>query len=137
MKLRIHNHLLFFYHKHIRKTYGICSRVKYSCNLHYLLFDIDMIAKLHNTNEDIPMQDVISYFRAQYPYSKKLWYSTPHGIHVIIFEKHSFKNAIRELVECPWVDLKWVAIGIKRGYWFLESHSKIVDDDLTYMMVER
>ena len=129
MKLRIHNHLLFFYHKHLRKTYGICSRVKHSCNLHYLLFDIDIPKKY--------LYDALSYFRAQYPNSKKSWYSTPHGIHVIVFEKHSFKNAIRELVECPWVDPKWVAIGIKRGYWFLESHSKIVDDDLTYMMVER
>ena len=93
------------------------------------------------------VQNVLSYFRAQYPNSKKLWYTTPHGIHVIVFEKHSFKNAIRELVECPFIDLKWVAIGIKRGYWFLESHSKVapkqfygwekLDKDLTYMMVER
>ena len=130
MKLRIHNHLLFFYHKHLRKTYGVCSRVRLSRDLHYLLFDIDI-------DKDTPVQYVISYFQAKYSYSKKVWYSTPHGIHVIIFEMHSFKNAIKELVECPWVDLKWVAIGIKRGYWFLESHSKVDSEDLTYMMVER
>jgi len=48
-------------------------------------------------------------------------YKTKNGFHAIVWKRYSFRDALKELVKTPFIDLRWVAIGIKRGYWFLET----------------
>lgn len=95
--------------------YGVSSKVVGSDN-HYLLFDIDTVDYV----------DFLLYFLKEhldrYPYIR---YNTPHGIHCIVLWGNSFVDTAKMLLEAPCVDKTWVAIGLKRGYWFLKPTIKL------------
>jgi len=129
MKLRIRNHLLLFYHYNIRKCVGISSKVKGSDDLHYLLFDID-------NPEDC--QKACEWVHHNYPSATIMYESSPNGgCHIFVFYKFSWRGLLNEMLYCPYIDLNWYALGIKRGYFFLETRHKLAYPDVTYMRVDR
>jgi len=126
-KLRFLNHLFFFYHYKVSEVYGISSQVKDLGDAHFLLFDID------NTDADISLE----WFYNTYKSYRKTFYITHNGFHAIVFKAQSFKNTIKEMLDCPYIDKTWVALGIRRGYFFLQTQIRIAYPNVTYMKVDR
>lgn len=129
---RIFNHLLFFRHKKCRSAFGISSKVKGSDVLHHVMFDIDFDDK--GSKKIMP---VIEWLFDRYHDFEIDWQITPHGMHIIIGKQLRFTACARELLECPFVDTAWVAMGLLRGYWFLETRVPVRFPHVTYMRVER
>jgi len=130
-KLKL-SHFPFFFQANfykLRKAYGMTSqtiRNKHGQVDHWLLFDLDN----HTPREFLAWME--HKFGAMCLYTI---YPTPHGYHAIIWQSYSFLEAAKILAECPLVDMKWVRIGFKRGYWFLENYSPIRGAD--YMVIQR
>jgi len=99
--------LFCFNLKKLRKAYGICSKVRGCNGYHYLLFDCD---------DKFNFDWFLDHFK-----EPMVCYKTAHGHHVIVFKKVWFSAVPSALLECPFIDNAFVSIGIKRGYWFLES----------------
>lgn len=108
--------------KRLRFAYGVTSNVPNS-GLHYLLFDCD-------TKPDF------DYFIQRYK-EPIVMYPSAHGWHVIVFQACSFSEAISKMAHCPFADKNHLAIGIKRGYWFLETYVPLFFKELKYMRIER
>lgn len=106
----------------LRKAYGVRS----TSNI--LLFDVD---------EQKTFFEAFHWFCKHYPLSLVIQYLTKHGYHVIVVSpfKRTFQQQATVLVNNPFVDMKWVSIGLKRGYWFLESDVPI--PQARYMEIER
>jgi hypothetical protein len=89
------------------------------------------------------MRLVWENLRMRFPNADLFLYETKHGFHAIVFVKLGFREAIKELVKTPYIDLGHVAIGINRGYWFLENLQCIPRNiwekhlDLQFMVIER
>jgi len=125
-------HFPFFFQANfykLRKAYGMTSqtiRNKHGQVNHWLLFDLD----------NCTPREFLSWMHHKFGnYVLYTSYPTPHGWHFIVWESHSFMETAKILVECPCIDQKWVKIGFKRGYWFLENR-KAIDAD-NYMVVQR
>jgi len=134
MKLKIGSHLFHFFFKHlkVKKVAGIASGRK----THFLLMDFD--------TKDIHIKNIVRLnLRHRFPHSALCYMETPNGFHVIVWRRFNFRDATRELVSTPYIDLNHVAIGIKRGYWFLETRFPAVPVKKTqlpwvrYMVIER
>ena len=126
MKLRIRNHLLFFYHYKTIQVYGISSKVKNS-DEHYLLFDVD---------DDV--NNAYLWLQDHYENLPHTEYPTHKGFHYIVFKPQSWTKTLKELMDCPYVDKTWIALAIRRGYLFLQTYVKVPHRaGLTYMRVER
>lgn len=135
-RFKLFGRVFVFYCFKVRYAYGVQSRVEGSEDLHYLLMDFD------EKNPRI-MSLVWENLRMRFPNSDIFLYETKHGFHAIVFAKFSFREAVKELVKTPYIDLNHVAIGISRGYWFLENPQCIPrkiwekHPDLQFMKIER
>ena len=110
--------------RRLRKAYGITSQVKNNNGMHYLLFDCDTVA-----------DDNFFYGKYREPI---ISYKTNKGCHYVVLKKVAFTECVKELLECPYIDRKYVTMGILRGYWFLENHSPLFYPDLfNFMRIER
>lgn len=126
MKFAINTPLfsLFFFLKKKRWVYGISSKIKGSL-YHYLFFDVD--------DKD---SRFVEWFKKWYGKREHLIYETPHGFHAIVFQAYTKKEALKYMLQCPFVDISWVLIGWKRGYWFLHNHVPCNLPKATYMRVQ-
>lgn len=106
----------------VKKVHGIRSTPN------ILLFDVD---------EQKTFFEAFHWFCKHYPLSLVMQYATRHGYRVIVVSpfKRTFQQQATVLVNNPFVDMKWVSIGLKRGYWFLESDVPI--PQARYMEIER
>ncbi|RLI42940.1 hypothetical protein DRO69_09845 [Candidatus Bathyarchaeota archaeon] len=113
-----------------RESYGICSIVKDEPSKHHLLLDVDCKS-----------QDFLDYLKENYPNVPKIVYSTKNGYHGIIDLHLSLREVSKHIIRCPFTDINWFALGLKRGYWYLEykTHPVFLFNipDLTFMRVER
>jgi len=107
--------------------YGITSRVPGVPNYHWFLADLDTQCKRCLVEfEDWLYGKLRSY--------QIIKYATKTGYHYIVFYALSFRQMIVLLADAPYVDEKWLRIGVKRGYWFLETHRQLPDNlPLEYM----
>ena len=94
---------------------------------HYLLFDVDENVKGCDT--------ALTWFKEKY--GKIIWYPTHNGIHVIVLKPQAWVDTLKEMMDCPYVDLTWVALGIRRGYFFLQTYRNVSFPNATYMVVDR
>lgn len=136
VRFKVGRWVLAFYGFKVRKAYGIKS----GTHSHYLLMDFDAEDGL---SKEGLMEHVWSNLRQRFPHDDVYMYPTKHGFHAIVFRKFPLKHAIVEMVKTPYIDLKHVAIGIMRGYWFLETPLGIPEpyfqrhQDLEFMVIER
>lgn len=131
MHIRLGNYTLFFSVFHSRKTYGICSRTRNDQELHYLLFDVD---------DPLCVPMARRYFHDRYYMEGYRCYSygtVSGGLHTIVLKAQDIYETAIEMLQCPFVDSAHVGIGLKRGYWFLNTYQRISDSHLTYMRIER
>lgn len=101
----------------VRDAYGLCSGKNSKLGRgrsHFLLMDFDL-------DNPILFNTVKWNLRARFPTTKITIYKTRGGFHAIVWKRFSFRKAVIELIKTPFIDLNHVAIGIKRGYWFLET----------------
>ncbi|MEM3423720.1 MAG: hypothetical protein QXE51_04070 [Nitrososphaeria archaeon] len=107
-----------------RNAYGIISRTKKGRN-HFLILDFD------GKKPDLRKIPKVEYF-----------YKTKHGWHVITSQVVSFRKFVKLALDLG-ADPKWVGIGLKRGYWFIEIKDKNVlrkllrDGRYRFMRIER
>jgi len=132
IRFKLFNRVFALYWFKVRKAYGIKS----GSSDHYLLMDFD--------SKDPKIMDMVWWnLRQRFPNADLYMYETKHGFHAIVFKRFSFRRAIEELVRTPYIDLNHVAIGIQRGYWFLENPQCIPyklyakHPDLEFMFIER
>jgi len=121
----------------MRYAYGISSIVPDTrqnnifhnprMQLHYPMFDCDDQDKARDFEDYISATAEAAY----------ILYPSKHGVHAIIFSPMPFQEVVSTLLACPYVDPSYVAIGIKRGYWFLENHVPVESKRVTYMRIER
>lgn len=136
VRFKVGRWVLAFYGFKVRKAYGVESRVKGQSDLHHLLMDFD-------TKDNRIMRLVWENLRRRFPNADLFMYETAHGFHAIVFVHLGFREAIQELVRTPYIDLQHVAIGVNRGYWFLENPQCIPNaivkrhQDLAFMVIER
>lgn len=122
LRFRLANLLFFFDCFKVRWAYGVSSFTKDDRKLHWLLFDID---------DKTRFAEVMRHYK-QY---NRYFYPTPNGYHVIVLKPCSLIEAARELL--LYSDPVHVAIGLRRGYWFLETHRIVLNRKLCYMRIER
>jgi len=127
LRLRLGNTILEIRAKRLREAIGIASFNRFDRNLHHALFDID-----GGTKQLMEALDYINLFYEEWSVHK-----TPNGFHVVTYDKPtSFLDCANILMNCPNIDFTYVIVGLKRGYWFLETRDKIVGP-FTYMKIER
>jgi hypothetical protein len=116
----------------VRQAYGIKSGTQE----HLLLMDFD---ENDNDIKNYVQNEVWSNLRQRFPKAKIIMYDTENGFHVIVFKRFPFREALIELVKTPYIDLNHVCIGVKRGYWFLETKLPIplIDKNVEFMKIER
>jgi len=119
-------HLPPFLFVKTRDAYGVKSVIPRTNGIHWLLFDCD------NVSFEVSFRWAIAHYR-----NPVVAYPTPHGSHVIVFKPSTFNEAIGELLGNPYADINHVRIGIKRGYWFLETYIPITQKQVQYMRIER
>jgi hypothetical protein len=117
---RVHNTLFSLVITNAKPCVGVSSFVPTQDNfrkqlsaelrLHYPLIDAD-----GTTQEDL------SNFLYACELTPFLCYSTQHGSHAIILNEMSFQQTVQTLLACPYSDRVHIAMGIKRGYWFLDT----------------
>jgi len=90
----------------IRKAIGLTSFVPNNPQKHWLLCDWD----------EKPHKGWINHC--------DIFYKTPHGYHGIKFSPHTLTETAQILLEWE-CDINHVALGLKRGYWFLENWKPI------------
>lgn len=135
-RFKILGRVVAFYCFKVRKAYG----VKSGSHGHYLLMDFDVSDALDKQGI---MEYVWNNLQGRFPHVDKLMYETKNGFHAIVFQRFPFKQAIIEMVKTPYIDLSHVAIGINRGYWFLETKNGIPErfhtlhPDIEFMVIER
>jgi len=137
-KLSFKGHHLFFslYFGFHRPSYGVSSIVKGSGYLHHYLLDCDC-----------KNPDFLVWVKNNFNGITKVIYETENGYHLLCDIHLSFRDMAKEIIKSPFVDINWFALGLKRGYWFLEfkpKNGKLVSalnlknfNDLTFMRVER
>lgn len=121
MRLRLKNKSfslsLTFFRK--REVVGVNSKVPFAVKKgesreHYHLFDID----------DALSPEFVDFWKREamgdYPHYS---YRSPRGVHIISFRRGAFPEVVERILRNPTTDQKWVGIGVKRGYFFLESYS--------------
>ena len=133
MKFTVLGHRFAFFHKKVRESYGLCSKLKNG--KHILLFDIDELA------EGVKDRDIDVYIRGAYPRSAYSRVPTKAGWHVIVWKEYELRDAACELLFCLFSDPVYVGLGLKRGWWFLERNEIFVPDEfkdkIRFLMVER
>lgn len=104
---------------------------------HHILLDFD------SKNQMVEL-DVMNYIDDRWKGEHVRYYPTPNGFHVIVFKRHSFRRAVREMILTPHVDLMHVAMGMRRGYWYLDTWGKTgfdlpegLEKNLNWMKIER
>lgn len=102
---------VFFCAFKTRKAYGIKSLLKNGH--HIILIDVDS-----KTWDPLEIEAICEFL---YQNDKWTWYPTDHGFHIIVWRQCPKWEAIQEMLEFPGLDLGWMGIGLKRGYWFLET----------------
>ncbi len=136
VRFKLFNRVFAFYCFKVRKAYGIKS----GTHRHYLLMDFDVD---EGKDKNKLAEKIWQNLRTRFPNADMLMYPTKHGFHAIVFQKFAFKQAIVEMVKTPYIDLGHVAIGISRGYWFLETPVCIPErfygrhPDIEFMVIER
>ncbi len=135
MRLFLKNHFFLFSFNlaRLRSAYGVCSYVPQTMRrLHYPLIDYD----------ESDGKDLFDYMRKEVPYAS-FCYPSRHGFHAIVFNAMSFYETAGFLSTCRFADKNHVAIGLKRGYWFLEQRNQPIPRvflekyPLTFMRIER
>lgn len=126
--------------KKLRYAYGISSivnntnRAKISkcptMQLHYTLLDIDQQPKQSTYDE-------IFDYLCETQDSPFIITQSKRGFHAIVFNALPFHKTAENMLSVPYCDRNFVAIGIKRGYWFLETYIPIFLENLAYMRIER
>lgn len=111
----------------LRYAYGVCSNVPNTEKLHYPLIDCDEC-------ENAPR--LYDWLRSNCG-EGFVFYPSKKGYHAIVFAKLSFPECAKFLTGCPYSDKSHVALGIKRGYWFLESYIPMVGMPVSMMRIER
>ena len=132
MRFRAFNHLFLAYHYKVSKVLGISSKIPES-NCHNLLFDVDNV-------EEKDFGRIMHYFVHHYNRNPFTWYRSNNGFHFIVFKPQTWRQTLKEMVGNPYVDLNWAALGIKRGYFFLQTRERVSAPEghaLTYMRVDR
>ncbi|MEM1562953.1 MAG: hypothetical protein QW734_07935 [Candidatus Bathyarchaeia archaeon] len=136
VRFKVGRRVFAFYCFKVRRAYGVESRVKGNDGLHHLLMDFDV-------KDERIINLVWENLRRRFPNADIFMYETAHGFHAIVFVHLGFREAIKALVCTPYIDLQHVAIGINRGYWFLENPQCIPNaivkrhPDLSFMAIER
>jgi len=107
--------------------YGVTSRIPGVPGYHWFMADLDTQC----TNCLMEFEGwLIKMFGAQ----NQIKYRTQNGYHYIVFYALPFRKLLSLLADAPYVDEKWLIIGVKRGYWFLETHAELPDNlPLEYM----
>ena len=111
LSFRLFNRRLLFLFRAFktRTAIGIKSTVPNS-DKHILLFDIDDGSKF-------------AFAYLQWIKKPLAWYRSPHGFHLIVFEPFSLIDAAKHLLD--YCDKDYVACGLRRGYWFLETYGNV------------
>jgi len=107
--------------------YGINSRVPRTSNLHWFIADLD-------TKDPRKICEFVDYCTKNVSVEYWNFYFTPHGCHFVFRRYGSFRRILRLLLDAPYVDEKFILTGVKRGYWFLETH-KPIKGPFEYMKV--
>ena len=132
VSFRLFNRRLLFVFRafRTRTALGIKSTIG-NTSKHFLLYDFD---------DENSFQLAKDYWKL----SPMIWYKTPHGIHLIVFERYSLEEAAHKLLMFN-ADKDYVACGLRRGYWFLETHGDKMHsnillsnlDTLNFQKIER
>lgn len=143
VRFKLFNRVFAFYCFKVRKAYGIKS----GTHGHYLLMDFDIgeedvVKSMSGVTKEGIMRAVWQNLQSRFPNADKLMYETKHGFHAIVFKQFPLKQAIIEMVKTPYIDLSHVAIGLSRGYWFLETcripyKFYVRHPDVEFMVIER
>jgi len=132
--LRIRNLVFSFKIWRVRKAYGVTSFASKSQGTHYLFMDFDDL-------EVNAQEEISTFLAANFPDSNAVKYSTTHGFHILVFKEQSFEDTLLSLLRVPYIDVGYVAAGLKRGYWFLEQENRPLGRfrgiNLNYMRIER
>jgi hypothetical protein len=106
------------------EIYGVSSKIppfftrNFCVNYHWILVDVD--------SDDLTCWvETYRYLVKKYPDAPIQSFKTPHGFHLICYQKLSFAMASRVLSAIPNIDANWFRIGKKRGYWFLWTRKPI------------
>lgn len=128
VRFKLFGRVFAFYCFKVRKAYG----VKSGSQNHVLLMDFD-------NGNPIKFYTVRKNLMERFPNVPIIMYKTKHGFHAIVFKRFGFRRAVEEMVKTPFIDLNHVAIGISRGYWFLETPQPIprLTRDVEFMRIER
>jgi len=138
LQLAFKNNKIFlsFTIQKVRKAIGIYSITKSNPLKHYALFDLD-------TKEKDKVLKSIRYMHKKCTKAQDFFIcETKNGFHMIAFQKYTLIELGKLLLLCPNIDLSWLAIGLKRGYWFLENYKELPKPlqemyNLNYGEVER
>lgn len=112
----------------VRWAYGITSQVP-GTEDHYLFFDID----------HPHFNDFWDWFHPLFSKNEFSGTKTPHGWHFKVWDvQGTLKEIAGIMLEAPQVDITWLSMGLKRGYWFLEQRKRpfATNKPLTYMRVQ-
>lgn len=115
-----------------RKAIGISSLYPENPEWHYGIFDIDT----QEERERVETYLMKWYGRIDFAYETK------KGLHYMVFSPNPFILTASIILGCPDIDLSWFAIGLKRGYWFIENYSPIpkklrLKYPIHYMKIDR
>ena len=120
--------------KRLKHVKGLNSRVP-DTTFHYPLFDCDNPTSLN------ALRKWINRRYGEYPVTS---YRTPNGFHVILWMPSSFGHCcyiLGDACEHGFSDRTHFALGVKRGYWFLQSYDTKVSPpkglECRYMRIER
>jgi len=107
--------------------YGITSRIPGVEGHHWFVADLD-------TQCQPCIREFEKWLYDKLGQNHVVKYRTQNGYHYIVFYGLTFRKLLALLADAPHIDEKWLKIGVKRGYWFLETHEQLPDNlPLEYM----
>lgn len=116
------NYQLRLYFSCLEKREGICSKVYQEDDKHILLWDFD----------DIRLSKLIKSLTAkQIQYKLPTIYivaSSSKRYHAYCFASRTFREVVHIISGTPEIDIKYLRLGMLRGYYTLRISSRTTDD---------
>ena len=113
---------LRIYSSRLEKRVGICSKVFKEDDKHILLWDFD----------NVRLSKIIKSLTAkQIQYKLPTIYiitSSPKRFHAYCFASRTFREVINIISGTPEIDIKYLRLGMVRGYYTLRISSRTNDD---------